>query len=109
MEPPTDRPAWELSNYADFDKWRAHEDKTFRNLVEELNDFFLPGSDQAALVREIRDVRITELAKPGKVGEWEPSGRPGRGERSSLRKALPTDAQGASPLGWTGAFLSLSR
>ncbi len=57
---------WELSKYGDFDNWRDHDDETWNRLTEELVDFFVPGSDEAVLLREIGDVKITEPKKPKK-------------------------------------------
>jgi hypothetical protein len=57
---------WELNKYGDFDTWRAHDDETWRKLTSELVDFAIEGSDEAALLREIGDVRITEPKKSKK-------------------------------------------
>lgn len=54
---------WELRSYADFDAWRDHQEPTWNKLTEDFVDFFLPGSDEAILLREIGDVKITEPKK----------------------------------------------
>ncbi len=57
---------WELSKYGDFDTSREHKDPTWDRLNAELIDFFLPGSGEATLLRELGDVKIIEPKKPTK-------------------------------------------
>lgn len=57
---------WEISNYRDFDTLRDHDDETFERLMEDWQEFFLPGASEAVLLREIGDVKITEPKKPKK-------------------------------------------
>ena len=56
----------ECRKYADFDALREHKDETWNRLVEEAQDFFLPGQSEAMLLREIGDVRIVEPTKKKK-------------------------------------------
>ncbi len=57
---------WEISQYGDFDAFREHKNETFERLVEEWQDFMIPGAGEATLIREVGDVRITEAKKPKK-------------------------------------------
>jgi len=57
---------WEIKNYGDLDAARDHTDATFERLGEEGSEFFLPGSGQSILLREVGDLRITEPKKPKK-------------------------------------------
>ncbi len=57
---------WEVGRYGDFDTSREHADPTWDQLNAELLDFFLPGSPEATLLREIGDVKIVEPKKPKK-------------------------------------------
>lgn len=57
---------WELSRYGDFDTSREHDDPTWNRLNEEFVDFFMPGSGEATLLREIGDVKVVEPKKSKK-------------------------------------------
>jgi len=56
----------ECGKYGDFDALREHNDPTWNRLNEEAVDFFLPGSGEAILLREMGDVKIMEPKKPKK-------------------------------------------
>ena len=56
----------EADRYGDFDVLREWKDETFSRLFEEMQDFFLPGSGEATLLREIGDLRISEPKKTKK-------------------------------------------
>ena len=56
----------ECGKYADFDNLREHNDETWMRLGEEATEFFLPGSNEAMLLREIGDVKVQEPKKKKK-------------------------------------------
>ncbi|MDH4122693.1 MAG: hypothetical protein OEV21_01200 [Thermoplasmata archaeon] len=55
---------WEINKYGDFDTWRNWKDKVGFQLLTEQQDFFLPGTGEATLLREASDIRVAEPKKP---------------------------------------------
>jgi hypothetical protein len=57
---------WEINRYGDFDTSREHDNPAWNRLNEEFVDFFLPGSNEATLLREVGDIRVVEPKKSKK-------------------------------------------
>jgi hypothetical protein len=54
---------WEISDYADLDNLRNHDDPTYWKLVEQSIDFGTPEPTPTWLLREAGDTKITEPKK----------------------------------------------
>ncbi len=55
---------WEITNYADLDALRNHDDSIFWNLMEQFLDFTAHEPTPGWLLREVVDTQITEPKKP---------------------------------------------
>lgn len=51
---------WQFDEYADLDAAREHDDETHLQLLNEVQDFFVEGTDFAWLLREAGDTRVLE-------------------------------------------------
>ena len=51
---------WECSKYGDFDTLREYREETWDRLNQEAVNFFLPGSGEAILLRDLSDTKIME-------------------------------------------------
>jgi len=54
---------WEISDYADFDAFRNHDDPTWLRLMEQSMEFGLAEPTPSWLLREAGDTKITEPEK----------------------------------------------
>jgi len=54
---------WEITDYADFDTFRNHEDPTWLKLLEQCMGFTAPEPTPSWLLREAGDTKITEPKK----------------------------------------------
>lgn len=54
---------WEISNYADLDTFRNHDDPTWLKLMEKSMEFTTNEPAPAWLLREVSDTKITEPKK----------------------------------------------
>jgi len=54
---------WEITDYADFDTFRNHEDPTWLKLLEQGMEFATPEPTPSWLLREAGDTKITEPKK----------------------------------------------
>lgn len=55
---------WEITDYADYDTLRNHDDPIWIKLSEQAMDFGTDEPIQTWLLREVGDTKITELKKP---------------------------------------------
>jgi len=61
--PHTGAQFWEISDYADFDALRSHDDLTWLKLLEQSIEFGTPEPAPTWLLREAGDTKITEPKK----------------------------------------------
>ena len=54
---------WEISDYADFDTIRNHDDPVFWNIIEQFLDLTAHDPTPGWLLREVGDTKITEPKK----------------------------------------------
>jgi hypothetical protein len=57
---------FECRKYGDFDALREHREETWDRLYQEAVEFFMPGSGEAILLRELSDTKIMEPKKETK-------------------------------------------
>jgi hypothetical protein len=54
---------WEITDYADLDALREHDDQIYWTLIEKYLDFTTNEATPGWLLREVGDTQITELKK----------------------------------------------